>query len=100
MRKDYVQVREKANMLTGVGILLTVVPLGMCVVSYITSADVPPLQALMALGWAFFVTIALLPLGLALFVGGLGWMVILKRHHDRGTDSDDDDDDEQDEVTR
>jgi hypothetical protein len=92
MRKDYIRVREKANIVAGVGILLTVVPLGLCMVSYITSAEVPPLQALMALGWAFFVTIALLPLGLALFVGGLGWMVVLKRHYDQSSHMDDDDD--------
>jgi hypothetical protein len=95
MRKNYVQLIERANMLTGVGILLTVVPLGMCIVSYITSADVPPIQALRALGWAFFVTIALLPLGFIMFAFGLGWMVILKRSRDRANQSGDDDEDDE-----
>jgi membrane-bound ClpP family serine protease len=92
MRKDYVQVREKANLLTGVGILLTVVPLGMCIISFVTAADSSPFDALLGLGWAFFVTIALLPIGLALFFGGLGWMVVLKRNRER-LDLDEEDED-------
>lgn len=83
MRRDYLKVKEKANLLTAVGALLTIVPVGMCIMSIVLSFGSSPLDSLMGLGWAFFITIALLPLGLALFIGGLGWGIVLKRAKDR-----------------
>ncbi|MDD5262465.1 MAG: hypothetical protein PHD76_11530 [Methylacidiphilales bacterium] len=66
-------------MITGVGILLTIVPIGFAILSLLTSQKLSIHEAFEVLGWAFVVVFALLPLGLGLFIGGLTWMVYLKR---------------------
>lgn len=68
-----------ANMLMGVGMLLTIVPLGLTAVSMVISGDEMFFHRLASLGWAFFVTLLLLPLGLALLFFGFGKMAALKR---------------------
>ncbi len=94
MTKDYVKLIDKANMLTGVGLLLTVVPLGMCIVSYITADGASPVEQLRVLGWAASVTLMLLPLGFLIFSLSLGWMVILKREQKRSELAGDNDEDD------
>ncbi|NJK93140.1 MAG: hypothetical protein HC904_15765 [Blastochloris sp.] len=94
MRRNFERTVERANIVTSVGILLTVVPLGLILVSYVITSGASLIQKLVSLGWAFYVTIALLPLGLALFVFGLGWMVILKRAKQRGEFDADEDEEE------
>jgi hypothetical protein len=68
-----------ANMLMGVGMLLTIVPTGLAAVSIIISGDASFWSRLASLGWAFFVTALLLPIGLALLFFGFGKMAALKR---------------------
>jgi hypothetical protein len=88
MKRNYNKVIEKANVITGVGVLLTTIPLGMCLVSFVISSGKPPLEALVSLRWAFYVTVGLLPLGLAFFIGGLGWMCVLKKAKSQFDDED------------
>jgi hypothetical protein len=70
---------KMANMLMGVGMLMTVVPMGLALVSIIISGDEAFWQKLVSLGWSFFVTALLLPVGLALLVFGFGKMVAVNR---------------------
>lgn len=68
-----------AKVITSIGVLFFIVPVGLSIVSYITSQGQQPLRQLVTIGWAFWVTFWLLPLGLACLVGGLSWVMILKR---------------------
>ena len=67
-----------AKVLIGVGGLLTAAPLGVSVVSLMSSQEDALVKAF-KLGWAVWVTFALLPLGFALLVVGIGYLVKLKR---------------------
>lgn len=69
-----------ANMMLGVGILLTIIPLGYIIVSLATTQHLSIKEARLAYGWIFTVVIALLPLGLALLITGLSLLTIAKRH--------------------
>jgi hypothetical protein len=79
---------QLAKLLISVGALLTLVPLGFVTVSVI-SLQPDPWAALMSLGWALIIAIALLPLGLAFLIGGLGWLTVLKRQAKALEESDD-----------
>lgn len=68
-----------ANMLMGVGMLMTIVPMGLTLVSMVISGDEAFWHKLASLGWAFFVTALLLPIGLGLLFFGFGKMAALKR---------------------
>ncbi|MFQ3670921.1 MAG: hypothetical protein SNJ84_05630 [Verrucomicrobiia bacterium] len=78
-----------AKLLVSVGALLTIVPIGFMIVSVI-ALQPDPWSALMSLGWAVIVAIALLPLGLAFLFGGLGWLVAVKRQMKQELEEDDD----------
>jgi hypothetical protein len=69
-----------ANMTLGVGILLTIIPLGYVIVSLITTQHISIKEARVAYGWIFPIVVALLPLGLALPVTGLSLLTVAKRH--------------------
>ncbi len=67
-----------ANMVMGIGILLTIVPLGYFV---ITGVATPGLSAKELIGVGFWILVmSLLPIGLAFFIGGLGWIIVIKRN--------------------
>ena len=68
-----------ANMTLGVGILLTVIPLGYVLVSLATDQHLNLHSAYATYGWIMTVVIAFLPLGLALLITGLSLMTIVKR---------------------
>lgn len=88
--KDEIQKGLKlANMLMGVGMLLTTVPVGFTLVSIVISGDASFFERMASLGWAFFVTLFLLPLGLALLFFGFGKMAVLKRSLKELDDKDD-----------
>ncbi len=76
-----------AKLLVSIGALLTTVPVGFMIVSVIVLQP-DPWAALMSLGWALIVAIALLPLGLAFLFGGLGWLVAVKRQLKKEFDDD------------
>jgi len=67
-----------ARILVGVGTMLTVVPLGVAILSLISSSGTD-IDQILAIGWAWWVTVGLLPLGLGFLVVGLGYLVKLKR---------------------
>jgi hypothetical protein len=77
---------KMSRVLTSVGILLTVAPLGLILITWI-SDNVDELIALAHLAWVWWITMALLPLGIAFFLGGLGWMVMVKREIKRTEDA-------------
>jgi len=80
---DTIKLHKKlnfANMILGVGILLTVIPIGYIVVSLATTQHLSIKEARAAYGWIFTVVIALLPLGLAMFVTGLSLLTVAKRN--------------------
>ncbi|GAB4248285.1 MAG: hypothetical protein OHK005_14820 [Candidatus Methylacidiphilales bacterium] len=79
-----------AKLLVSVGALLTIVPVGFMTVSVIVLQP-DPWKALMSLGWALIVAIALLPLGLAFLFGGLGWLIAVKRQLKKEFEDDDED---------
>ena len=68
-----------ANMLMGIGILFTVVPVGFTLISLLVSDHLSLHEAYEMLGWAFIVVFSLLPAGVALFFGGFTWTIYLKR---------------------
>jgi len=69
-----------ANMLLGIGILLLIVPIGFSIITLSTAAENQgAAEAFMAFGWICLVVMSMLPIGLGSFVGGLTWMVYLKR---------------------
>ncbi|MDZ4788215.1 MAG: hypothetical protein SH807_04665 [Blastochloris sp.] len=93
--QNIARAKEIANILAGVGLLLTIIPLGLCIVSLFLLEGVSPLKALYSLGWAFMAALAMLPLGLGVFVGALAWMSLLKRTKQKAEyagEYDDDDD--------
>jgi uncharacterized membrane protein len=67
-----------ANVVMSIGILLTIVPIGFFM---ITGYATPGLSAKELIGVGFwFLVMALLPIGLAFFIGGLGWIIVIKRN--------------------
>jgi hypothetical protein len=68
-----------ANMLLGVGMLLLIVPIGFGIITLTTTDGQSAMEALTAVAWVFMVILLALPIGLGAFVGGLTWMVYLKR---------------------
>ncbi|MGF1679565.1 MAG: hypothetical protein ACFCUX_10285 [Candidatus Methylacidiphilales bacterium] len=68
-----------ANILLGIGLLLLIVPIGFTVITLATLDDRSALQAMSELGWICFISLSLIPIGLGAFVGGLTWMVYLKK---------------------
>lgn len=78
-RAELVHSIKVANMCMGVGMLLTIVPTGLALVSIVISGDDTFWNRLISLGWAFFVTALLLPIGMALLFFGFGKMAALKR---------------------
>ncbi|MDR0534245.1 MAG: hypothetical protein LBH01_09870 [Verrucomicrobiales bacterium] len=67
-------------MILGVGILLTIIPLGYIIVSLVTTQHLSLKEARLAYGWIFTVVIGLLPFGLALLVTGLSLLTAAKRN--------------------
>jgi len=70
---------KTANMLMGVGMLLSIVPTGLTLVSIVISGDEAFWSRLASLGWSFFVTALLLPVGMALLFFGFGKLAATKR---------------------
>ncbi|MDX6766749.1 MAG: hypothetical protein SFU85_08155 [Candidatus Methylacidiphilales bacterium] len=70
---------RRANMIMGIGVLLTVVPLGLAIVNILITDDGAILQALASLGWAFVICVCLLPVGLVSFAMGLSRLMAAKR---------------------
>lgn len=68
-----------ANVLLGIGILLLVVPVGFSIITLTTISNESPMQAMTSLGWICWLILAMIPLGLGAFVGGLTWMTYLRR---------------------
>lgn len=67
-----------ANIIMGIGLLLTIVPVGFFL---ITGVATPGLSAKELIGIGFwFLVMSLLPIGLAFFLGGLGWIIVIKRN--------------------
>ena len=79
MKKELEDRLSLANMLMGIGILFTVVPVGFTLISLLVSDRLSIHEAYAMLGWAFVVVYSLLPLGISLFFGGFTWTVYLKR---------------------
>jgi hypothetical protein len=69
-----------ANMILGVGILLTIIPLGYVIVSLATTKKISIEEARLAYGWIVTIVIGLLPLGLALLITGLSLLTVAKRN--------------------
>lgn len=80
---------RRANMIMAIGILLTIVPLGLAVVNLIIAGGASLWQALVSLGWAFVICVCLLPIGLASFALGLGRLLSAKRALKAAADEDD-----------
>ena len=78
-RKGLEDKLDLANVLMGVGILFTVVPMGFTLISILASDKLSLHEAYHLLGWTFIVVYALLPLGMGMFVGGFTWTIYLKR---------------------
>ena len=70
---------RRANMIMAIGVLLTIVPLGLAVVNLIIVGNDSLWQALASLGWAFVICVCLLPIGLASFAMGLSRLMAAKR---------------------
>jgi len=69
-----------ARLLVGVGALLWIVPLSYMIYMLAQNQQVSsPLAQLSGLLWTLVVAIAMLPLGLAMFFGGLGYLVLKKK---------------------
>lgn len=70
--------KNLANTLMGMGLLLTVVPVGVGLMTWL-QAPSDPMKELRMLGWAWIVVAALLPGGVGLSIGAFAWMTILKK---------------------
>jgi|GEM_PF-2635211 len=79
---------SRANMIMAIGVLLTIVPLGLAVVNLIIAGGSSLWQALIALGWAFVICVCLLPIGLASFALGLARLMAAKRAMKAAEESD------------
>jgi hypothetical protein len=86
-----VEAARRANMIMGIGVLLTIVPLGLALVNIIIVDDGSVWQALASLGWAFVICVCLLPIGLASFGMGLASLMAAKRAIKDADESDDED---------
>lgn len=80
---------RRANMIMGIGVLLTVVPLGLAIVNLLIVDDGSVWQALASLGWAFVICVCLLPIGLVSFAMGLSGYMAAKRALKEADESDD-----------
>lgn len=69
--------------------MLTSVPLGLSVVSMLSSQE-DALAKAFKLGWAVWVTFGLLPLGLALLFVGVGYLIKVQRQEKALAESDED----------
>ncbi|MEO0454244.1 MAG: hypothetical protein AAFY98_08920 [Verrucomicrobiota bacterium] len=78
-----------ANVIMGIGILLTVVPLGFMLITGAAPAGVTP-KELIGVAY-YYMVMALLPIGLGFFIGGLGWILVIKRHAKIEDESDEED---------
>lgn len=79
--------KRVAKILMGVGALLTSVPMGLSIVSMLSSQE-DALAKAFRLGWAVWVTFGLLPLGLALLFVGVGYLVKVQRQEKLLAESD------------
>jgi hypothetical protein len=67
-----------ANLLVGVGAVLSITPLVVMVLS-LTSKTHDKVGSLVNILWSLTTGVVMLPLGLALFLGGLGIMFLKKK---------------------
>ena len=78
MKEDILRRQALANMWMGVGLLLVIVPMGISLLSIIADPRDPFHEARL-LGWAFYVVMALLPVGIGACIWAFSWMALLKK---------------------
>ncbi|MEM9445495.1 MAG: hypothetical protein AAGA18_09100 [Verrucomicrobiota bacterium] len=78
MKDNIIRKQSLANMWMGVGLLLVIVPVGVSVLSILIDPKDPFREAQM-LGWAFYLVLSLLPIGVVICIGSFSWMALLKK---------------------
>lgn len=78
MTPEHEKSYNMANVVMGIGILLTIVPIGFLLITGVADAGLSA-KDLIGVGF-WFLVMALLPIGLAFFIGGLGWIIVIKRN--------------------
>lgn len=80
MKENTLKALNLSNVLLGIGILLLIVPVGFILLTLATASENQTLaEEINSLGWIVLIILSLVPVGLGCFVGGLSWMVYLKR---------------------